>query len=322
MDTTLYEASSSLTPLKESGAGESRKGIWRMKLIAGDIQGSSGYYPGTMLERDGPLVFPAGTHVFYDHPSSDEEWSRPERSVRDLAGTFATAAAYEADAPEGPGLYANVQLFPETDTWLEPRAGSVGMSIRANGTVAETDEGRTITSLTEGLSVDIVTRAGAGGKVLQLMESNKKPAAAGASDDATAATLKSLAEGQTKTNEVLASLVTALTESTKTKTEEAPKGLTAVELVTKLNESGLPDAARTRVAQVYKDGDDLDALVAAEQKYIDALTESTKKGGVKRGHTTEGETTTTGVVESGKSTENDKSTDAFAEAAALLDLGV
>src|SRR5690242_1535901 len=121
MDTTLYEASSSLTPLTESGAGSGRKGIWRMKLIAADVQGSSGYYPAEMLERDGPLVFPAGTHVFYDHPSSDEEWSRPERSVRDLAGSFATAAVYEADASEGPGLYANVQLFPETDAWLEPR---------------------------------------------------------------------------------------------------------------------------------------------------------------------------------------------------------
>lgn len=320
MDTTLYEASSSLSPLVESG--ETRKGIWRMKLIAGDVQGSSGYYPAEVLERDGPLVFPAGTHVFFDHPSSEENWSRPERTVRDLAGAFVTAAAYESDAPEGAGLYANVQLFPEADTWMEPRKNSVGMSIRANGTVADTDTGYTITSLTEGLSVDIVTRAGAGGKVLQLMEHKKSPAAAaGASDEATAATLKTLAEGQTKTNEVLASLVTALTESTKAKAEEPAKGLTAVELVTKLNESGLPDAARTRVAQVYKDGDDLDALVAAEQKYIDALTESAKTKKVTRsaGDT---EDTTTGVVESGKTNTDNKSTADFSEAAALLDLEV
>src|SRR5690554_7670050 len=56
------------------------KGIWRIKLIEGDVHGSSGYYPASVLERDGATAFPAGTHIYLDHPTWEEDWQRPERS--------------------------------------------------------------------------------------------------------------------------------------------------------------------------------------------------------------------------------------------------
>ena len=143
---------------------------YRARLIEGDRWGSSGWYGREMLERDGPQVWPAGTQVYMDHPGATEQHDRPERSVRDLAGKITTTPVYEAD-----GLYADVEFYPHVAPIIEAMWEDVGMSIRAAGT-AESGErdGRTgpvITSLTEGISVDVVTRAGAGGKLVALLES-------------------------------------------------------------------------------------------------------------------------------------------------------
>lgn len=149
-------------------AGTGRR--YRARLIEGDRWGSSGWYGQEMLTRDGPQVWPTGTQVYMDHPGATEQHDRPERSVRDLAGKIVTTPAYEAD-----GLYADVEFYPHVAPIIEAMWEDVGMSIRAAGT-AETGErdGRTgpiITSLTEGVSVDVVTRAGAGGKLVALLES-------------------------------------------------------------------------------------------------------------------------------------------------------
>ena len=149
-------------------AGTGRR--YRARLIEGDRWGSSGWYGREMLERDGPQVWPAGTQVYMDHPGATEQHDRPERSVRDLAGKITTTPIYEAD-----GLYADVEFYPHVAPIIEAMWEDVGMSIRAAGT-AESGErdGRTgpvITSLTEGISVDVVTRAGAGGKLVALLES-------------------------------------------------------------------------------------------------------------------------------------------------------
>ena len=161
-----------MTIIQESGGLTGTQGghRYRARLIEGDRWGSSGYYAREVLERDGPTVWPPGTQVYLDHPSASESVDRPERSVRDLAGKITSTPVYEAD-----GLYADVEFYPYVAPIIEAMWGDVGMSIRASGT-AETAErdGRTgpvITSLTEGMSVDVVTRAGAGGKLVALLES-------------------------------------------------------------------------------------------------------------------------------------------------------
>lgn len=164
MTTTTLTEAGGLTAQRVSGHR------YRARLIEGDRWGSSGYYSREVLERDGPNVWPAGTQVYLDHPSATEQADRPERSVRDLAGKITSAPVYEAD-----GLYADVEFYPHTAPILEALWDDVGMSIRAAGT-AETAErdGRTgpvITSLSEGVSVDVVTRAGAGGKLVAMIES-------------------------------------------------------------------------------------------------------------------------------------------------------
>jgi len=137
--------------------------------------GSSGYYSEELLRRDGPKAWPAGTHQYLDHPTVSEEAERPERSVRDLAAVLVSDPVYEENGKLGPGLYAKSAVIPGYKDLLDALAPHIGVSIRARGSFTEGEaEGRTgriIRELKSGESVDFVTKAGAGGKVLALMES-------------------------------------------------------------------------------------------------------------------------------------------------------
>jgi hypothetical protein len=166
----LVEAPRSIQPVAPAANGHRR---YRARLIEGDRWGSSGYYPAEVLQRDGPSVFPAGMLMYLDHPTLTETVDRPERSVRDLAARIATTPTYDTD-----GLYAEVEVFPHMQPVVDALAESIGLSIRAAGTAVQGEvDGRTgpvVTSLTEGRSVDFVTAAGAGGKLVQLLESARE----------------------------------------------------------------------------------------------------------------------------------------------------
>ncbi|HEY9522367.1 MAG TPA: hypothetical protein VIR33_03945, partial [Thermopolyspora sp.] len=148
------------------GGGRRR---FRARLIKGDIQGSSGYYPAGMLAKNAH-AFPKGLAMYLDHPTVSEAYERPERSVRDLAGRLASDAVYEGD-----GLYADIEVYPHVAPIIQAMADDIGLSIRASGTVeASTREdirGPIVTSLTAAESVDFVTAPGAGGRLVQLLES-------------------------------------------------------------------------------------------------------------------------------------------------------
>lgn len=148
------------------------RGVYRARLIAADVQGSSGFYPAEVLLRDGATAFPAGTHVYLDHPTRSEEDERPERSVKEMAGILLDPARYE-EAPDGQGLYARVQFFEDVRELIKSRWQHVGLSIRAAGEVEDTPSGRVVRRISEGLSVDVVTRPGAGGRLVTMTESSK-----------------------------------------------------------------------------------------------------------------------------------------------------
>lgn len=163
-----------MTRLAEAGSGrlheQTAAGGRRQVTIIQAGWGSSGYYSREVLARDGPRIFPTGTHMFLDHPTRSEEVDRPERSVRDLAARIATSPRMEGDR-----LVAEAEVFPVWQPVVDSLAESIGLSIRAIGEVEEGEaEGRRgpiVTTLTEGISVDFVTEAGAGGEVGQLIES-------------------------------------------------------------------------------------------------------------------------------------------------------
>lgn len=133
--------------------------------------GSSGYYSAEVLEAAAKAkIFGAGTQSYIDHPSESERADRPERSVRDLAAILTSDAAWDGSA-----LVAEIQTFGPMAGALAEMKDAIGISIRAAATVATGEaEGRTgtiITELVEGVSVDFVTNAGRGGRILDILES-------------------------------------------------------------------------------------------------------------------------------------------------------
>lgn len=145
--------------------------------------GSSGYYSKEVLQRDGPKVFPAGMHMYMDHPTAQEEAARPERSLKDLAAVTMKDAEWMDTGPAGPGLYTEAKPFSDSAQRIKEMAPHIGVSIRASGQAenGEVDgrKGPVIKAITNGKSVDFVTAAGAGGKVLA--ESARNNAAANVS---------------------------------------------------------------------------------------------------------------------------------------------
>jgi hypothetical protein len=134
--------------------------------------GSSGYYSAeTLADAAEARVWPAGTHLYLDHPTATEDAERPERSVRDLAGVLTE----DARIGEGGALVAEARVYGPMRSLLAEMADDIGLSIRATAEVSDGEvEGRRgtiISRLVEGLSVDFVTKAGRGGKVLEVLES-------------------------------------------------------------------------------------------------------------------------------------------------------
>ena len=144
------------------------KADYEIKLIAPGA-GSSAFYPQEVLQRDGPKVFKAGTHVYLNHQTAAEEAARPEGDVLNLAGVLTTDASYQEGHAKGPGLYARMKVFADHAKTVEEKAAHVGMSIRASG-IAESGKSKgglpVLKELTAAQSVDVVTHAGAGGMIL------------------------------------------------------------------------------------------------------------------------------------------------------------
>lgn len=158
---TIKEAAT--TRLSKSGSK------WRARLLQAPTHGSSGYYPEETVRRDGPRTFPIGTQIYFDHPGRTEREDRPERSVRDLAGKISSTPVFEGD-----GLYADIDFYSWAAGVVEEMAGDIGLSIRASAEIVPGQvDGRAtgvVSKLLEGVSVDLVTKAGAGGRLVTLLE--------------------------------------------------------------------------------------------------------------------------------------------------------
>src|SRR6478735_1051399 len=135
--------------------------------------GSSGFYGSDMLqEAANDKVFPAGTQMFINHPTATEAEERPVRDLSYLAAVLTEDATYDEAVK---GLRGPVKTFPAWRESLAEMAPYIGVSIRAAADVEEGEQdGRTgviVKKITEGLSVDFVTKAGRGGKIVEVLES-------------------------------------------------------------------------------------------------------------------------------------------------------
>lgn len=172
--TTEIRLIESLAPA--TGATVGKK--WRARIIASDTWGSSAYYPRDVLERDGGRVFTAGLPMYANHPTDSETWDRPERSVHDMVGKLLSDAVFEEG--DEPGLYADVEFYESFVGRINELHQDVGLSVRATGLTEDAEmDGRfgpVLVGLLAADSVDVVTRAGAGGKLTSILESDREPA--------------------------------------------------------------------------------------------------------------------------------------------------
>lgn len=158
-----------------------RDGTVPVKIIQAGW-GSSGYYPASVLKRDGPKVYTKGLKMYWNHPTASEETERPERDLRDLAAELVSDASWKEDGAAGAGLYADAKVFEGYKGSINELAPHIGVSHRALGRakpgVADGREGPIIERIVAARSVDFVTTPGAGGQVVQLFESaRQRPAA-------------------------------------------------------------------------------------------------------------------------------------------------
>lgn len=245
------------------------EGKYRIRIIVPG-QGSSGIYTAENLAESAPL-FKAGTEMFIDHPTESEEWERPERSIRDYAGVFLEDATVGEDG----ALYTICKVFSGVNEIIRDKWEHIGVSINAwcNEPIAETG----VVPVFAGVrSVDFVTTPGAGGAVIDLLESNRnnsitKEAGVDKEFESKFSDLETkFATLIEALGSKLDSVVTSIQESKEgEKVEEASVDVdAAIDAGKKIAESGLPEAAVVRVREAVKKGVDVESALEAERAYL------------------------------------------------------
>lgn len=245
------------------------EGKYRIRIIVPG-QGSSGIYTAENLAESAHL-FKAGTEMFIDHPTESEEWERPERSIRDYAGIFLEDATVGEDG----ALYTICKVFSGVNEIIRDKWEHIGVSINAwcNEPIAETG----VVPVFAGVrSVDFVTAPGAGGAVIDLLESNRnnsitKEAGVDKEIESKFSDLETkFATLIEALGSKLDSVVTSIQESKiEEKVEEASVDVdAAIDAGKKIAESGLPEAAIVRVREAVKKGVDVESALEAERAYL------------------------------------------------------
>lgn len=241
-------------------------GKYRIRIITPG-QGSSGIYTAENLAESAPL-FKAGTEMFIDHPTESEEWERPERSIRDYAGVFLEDATVGEDG----ALYTVCKVFSGVNELIKDKWEHIGVSINAWCTDPISENG-IVPPIAGVRSVDFVTTPGAGGAIVDLLESNR--------NDNYVKEAGMDKEIESKFDELKASLIEALGSKLEAAmatiqeakaeepTEEASVDVDSVlEAGRKIAESGLPEAAIVRVREAVKAGADVDSALESERAYL------------------------------------------------------
>jgi len=300
-------AQESVIPLSEAAKGG--KGLIKV-IDAG--WGSSGFYDRAVLARDAGVAFPSGTKMYWDHPTTEEARTRPERSLRDLAAETTGPASWMDDGPQGPAVYAPASVFSSYRPAVEELREHIGVSIRTPAMVrngeAEGKRGPIIERLLPSPtnSIDFVTIPGRGGRVVALFEAARGQNTDTEVDDVSEAELKAAQEAQTAA-EARATEAEARAQRAETAAAVLAASRVAADLLRTVD---LPDAAKEAIVAratanpPIKDGAlDADALKVAltaeagrEAEYIAKLTgkgevRNMGSGGSAAGTTTAPQTT-------------------------------
>lgn len=239
----------------------------RIKIIAPG-PGSNGFYTAENLAASIP-VFDENTQMFIDHKTETEEWDRPEGSVRNLAGALVGAITQGEDG----ALYGDAIIFPEWQEFLKERAPYIGVSI--SGWVPDTmGVDGIVPPFVQIDSVDFVTKAGAGGKVVEILESARQPEPP---TEEKTEDMSTIAMTEEQFTQLLSAInAPAPAPEAPAPAQESAKGLDAESLAAarKLLESGLPEVAQARVTEAVSRGVQIDEAIRRERDYMESLKES------------------------------------------------
>lgn len=301
--------------LQESGRTRGTGKRRRAKLISADVWGSSAYYMADVLERDAAAVVVPGIKMYENHQTYVEESERPEGDVSKLVGKITSYGMYEPDNPEGPGIYADVEFYDSYVDRINEIGGDIGLSINGSGDYIEGEidgrYGKIITKLVGIKSVDVVTAAGAGGKLVSILESARpmagRPIETEGDQSVTALTKEEFEQGLAKLIEsfngtltenfstLSTSIKEALVPEPAATVEDEPNGeseegeegkekgqepeeeaeveIDHAELATKFAESALPTAVMPGVVAALKEGKTIEEAIEAQTKLREAFEE-------------------------------------------------
>lgn len=259
---------------------------WKIKIIEGDRQGSSAYYPKEALES-GKHLFGKGVRIFRNHPAESDRWEQPERRIEDIVGWIASEATYD-----GKDLYAEAEFLESEQARIKElaEAGVIAMSIRASGEMTEGTNGMELKKFTAVHSVDVVTVAGAGGAFVEVLESDRKNNSDAEAEESTKEETEleitqeflDLLEKQSKETTALLEKLNAkedaeakaLEEANKQREAEESKGPSAAEIAGALREAGLSPKAEAHVLKLVEGGADLKESIDAQKELAADILES------------------------------------------------
>lgn len=259
----------------------SAEGVYRVRIIESNVQGSSGYYSGEMLEAYGPAAFPAQTLSHVDHPTLEEQDNRPERSVLTLGGYTVSDPIVESD-----GLYVDMFFAGKAREIVENFGSVIGLSIRASGDVEESErDGLTIKEVkaihpSPLNSIDLVTVPGAGGKVISALQESIKVSEAPSAENGKVSNMDiEVLAGEVKELKeafaAFASSVQPIIESLKP-AEEAEVDVVEAVIAANKAAADLPEGLRDEVIEAVKADPKVDVAALIEQKksLVDSIRES------------------------------------------------
>ena len=279
------------TEIKESTTSSVLKPVkgthkWLVRLIS-EGSGSTGVYTKEALQGSFAEAFPIGTHMYIDHASEAEQWDRPEGTLTKLAAVIAETPRWQ-DAPE-PGMYATIEVVEQWAPFIEQVSDIIGVSIHCGATLAQTDDivtpGDSLPPVIESFipspvnSVDFVTVPGAGGRLVEALESFKNGNAIMDGSNKHNSERKRMdtefKEALEALDTKLSALVEALADKAKEEEEDAKK---AKEAILALADSDLPEVSRVRVAEAIARGYDAKTIMDRETKLVESIRESLSGG--------------------------------------------
>ena len=311
------------TEIKESTTTSVLKPVkgthkWLVRLIS-EGTGSTGVYTKEALQGSFAEAFPIGTHMYIDHASETERWDRPEGTLTKLAAVIAETPRWQ-DAPE-PGMYATIEVVEQWAPFIEQVSDIIGVSIHCGATLAQTDDivtpGDSLPPMIESFipspvnSVDFVTVPGAGGRLVEALESFKNGSAIVDGSNKYNSERKRMdtefKEALEALDTKLSALVEALADKAKKKDEEDEEdeedakkakeeekdkaekakdakkkdeedAKKAKEAILALADSDLPEVSRVRVAEAIARGYDAKTILDRETKLVESIRESLSGG--------------------------------------------